>query len=96
MLMWKNTGASKVSVLYIYRLVANLHVARNNFFKVVSLNLFFAIWILDYTLTKSSVFYNYIFILSYILAQKNNYIFIYYRNNKKCNIHAYIHPYIHI
>ena len=99
MLMWKNLGASKVSVLYIYiyrerereRLVANLHIAHNNFFKVVSLNLFFAIWILDYNLTKSSVFYNYIFILSYVLAQKNNYIFNYYRNNKKCNIHTYIH-----
>ena len=49
--------------IYIYRLVANLHIAHNNFFKVVSLNLFFAIWILDYNLTKSSVFYNYIFIL---------------------------------
>ena len=30
----------KVSVIYIYKLAANPHTARNNFFRVVSLNLF--------------------------------------------------------
>ena len=82
------TGVS----IFKKKLAANPHIAHDNFFKVVSLNLFFTICS---NLIKNNVFHNNIFIyymnnhkcntgtIIIININLNIYIFIYYRNNHK-------------